>query len=178
MYKLRYVILKFPLTILILNLCNGVFNSVENMRLLTRCFFMKHVTNIYRNSKKQNTCTSTRQYTIILASRRQALRYPVESIATAGLYSSDSKKQFITFEKKTNALKDALEQKKEQLKDTEQRIRLRGEEIVSNLKHRKEITGEKFRTRKDHLLKDILETKAKVKERLEGVVEVVLSSNN
>lgn len=101
------------------------------------------------------------------------MRYPLGSLATACLYSSDSKKPFITVEKKTNALKDALEHKKEQLKDTEQRIRLKSEQIVSNIKHQKEITGERIRARKDHLIKDILETKAKVKERIEGAVEVI-----
>ncbi|RVE55329.1 hypothetical protein evm_000227 [Chilo suppressalis] len=86
-------------------------------------------------------------------------------------FYSEDKKNFINLEQKAGTLKSAFEKKKEQLKDTELRIRQRSEEIVRDIKHQKEITEHKLRIKKEHLIKDILETKAKVKERLEDVVE-------
>lgn len=89
---------------------------------------------------------------------------------------SDEKKHFIQLEKKSEALKDALQHKKEQLRDTEHRIRQKSEEIIRDFKHQKEVTGQTLREKKDHLVQDILETKAKVRERFEGVVEVIVFS--
>lgn len=137
------------------------------MRLFTRSCFLKQVTNVCRPNAKQNICT--RQF--IVTNKRQVLRYPLETSLSC-FYSSENKKHFITIEKKAESIKDAFEHRREQLKDTEQKIRLKGEEIVRDLKHQKEVTGEKLRVRKEHIIKDILDTKAKVKERIEGVVEV------
>lgn len=111
----------------------------------------------------------------IITNKRQAVR-PLETSLSC-FYSSENKKHFITLEKKAEAIKDAFEHKREQLKDTEQKIRLKGEEIVRDIKHQKEVTGEKLRAKKQHIIKDILETKAKVKERIEGVVEVHFEIN-
>ncbi|XP_026315163.1 probable cardiolipin synthase (CMP-forming) [Hyposmocoma kahamanoa] len=65
----------------------------------------------------------------------------------------------------------ALRHKKEQLRDTEHRIRQKSEEIIRDIKYQKEVTGQRLREKKDHLVQDILQTKAKVRERFEGVVE-------
>lgn len=112
-----------------------------------------------------------RQY-ISLTNKRQVLRYSLKLTPITYLCYSDEKKHFIELDKKSQALKDALQHKKEQLRDTEHRIRQRGEELIRDIKHQKEVTGQRLREKKDHLVQDILETKAKVRERFEGVVEV------
>lgn len=132
---------------------------------------MKHVALLYRPNIIRNYDVSVRDYVTILSFRRRRLRCPVHLSSISCFYSSDDKKHFLTFEKKADALKDAFEHKKEQLKDTEHRLRQRSEEIVRDIKHQKEITGQKLRDKKDYIIKDILETKAKVKERIEEVVE-------
>ncbi|KAL4709837.1 hypothetical protein ACJJTC_000324 [Scirpophaga incertulas] len=81
------------------------------------------------------------------------------------------KKRFLKLDKNTDILKDAFAHKKEQLKETETLIRQRGEEIVRDLRHQKEITGHKIKAKRDHIIKDILETKAKVREKFDEVVE-------
>ncbi|KOB74489.1 Cardiolipin synthase 1, partial [Operophtera brumata] len=140
------------------------------MRLLARSCFIKQVTNVCRPNAKQNSNIPIRQFMLIVTNKRQLVRYPLETSLSC-FYSSESKKHFITLEKKADAIKDAFEHRRGQLKDTEQKFRLKGEEIVRDIKHQKEVTGEKLRVRKEHIIKDILETKAKVKERIEGVVE-------
>ncbi|XP_075982666.1 cardiolipin synthase [Anticarsia gemmatalis] len=141
------------------------------MKLLSRCNFIKHVSLLYRPITAHDYTISVREYVTILSNRRRHIRYPVNLSVISCQYSSDDKKQFITLEKKTHALKDALAHKKEQLKDTEHRIRQKGEEIVRDIKQQKELTGHKLKVKKEYILKDILETKAKVKERIEEVVE-------
>ncbi|XP_013192095.2 probable cardiolipin synthase (CMP-forming) [Amyelois transitella] len=146
------------------------------MRFLTRCSILRILGRRYTN---QSSCgvidvynnVNIRSYVNISANRRLSLRNPPVFVSAICVYSSDSKKHFLNLEKKAEVLKDVLEHKKEQLKDTEQRIRLKGEEIVRDIKQHKEITGQKFREKKEHIIKDILETKAKVKEKLEIVVE-------
>ncbi|XP_068619160.1 probable cardiolipin synthase (CMP-forming) [Battus philenor] len=86
-------------------------------------------------------------------------------------YSSDSKKHLLNLEKKAEELKDVFEHKKEQIKETELRIRQRGVQLVKEIKQQKEITGQKIRVKREHMLKDLKETKAKVKEKIEEVVE-------
>ncbi|XP_045776665.1 probable cardiolipin synthase (CMP-forming) isoform X2 [Maniola jurtina] len=82
-----------------------------------------------------------------------------------------NKKHLLDIDKQREALKDVLEQRKSQIKVTEQRLRQKGVEIVRDLKQQKEITEHKFKKKKEHLVKDILETKAKVREKIEEVVE-------
>lgn len=141
------------------------------MKLLSRCNFIKHVSLLYPSIIRHNTDVSIREHVTILSNRRRRIRYPLASISC--LYSSDNKKQYLILEKKAHALKDAFDHKKEQLKDTEHRIRQKSGEIVRDIKHQKEITGQKLRVKKEFIIKDILETKAKVKERIEEVVEVI-----
>lgn len=143
------------------------------MRFITRISFLKQISTVY-GSNKLETNSLMRQYMTIVASNRRALRVHLNLSPISCLYSSDEKKQFIQFEKKTGALKDAFEHRKVQLKDTEHRIRQKGEEIVRDIRQQRDITGQKIRDRKDHIIKDILETKAKVKERFDEVVEVGL----
>lgn len=138
----------------------------------TRCYFKNLVASVCRLQKKENSYVYLQKNPLISTDKRYHVVAPYYATTVACFYSSDSKKHFITLEKKAEAIKDAFDHKREKLKDTEQKIRLKGEELVSNIKHQKEITGERLRARKDHLIKDILETKAKVKERIEEVVEV------
>ncbi|XP_041969137.1 probable cardiolipin synthase (CMP-forming) [Aricia agestis] len=98
-------------------------------------------------------------------------RTPFDIASVSCFYSSDNRKSFISIEKKAEAFKDAYEHKKEKIKDTEQKLRLKGAELVRDIKNQKEITEQKLKTKKDFLIKDILETKAKVKEKFEEVVE-------
>ncbi|XP_053613841.1 probable cardiolipin synthase (CMP-forming) isoform X1 [Plodia interpunctella] len=142
------------------------------MKFLSRCVFLRTITSRCANESSGSISNvNIRSFMAITTNRRLALRKPHVFASAVCVYSSDNKKHFFNLEKKTGALKDVLEYKKEQLKDTEHRIRLRGEEIVRDIKQQKEITGQKLREKKEHLIKDILETKAKVKERLEIVVE-------
>lgn len=142
------------------------------MRFIT-CSFLRHATELFRTQSGGGIYqVLSRPYMTIIANRRILLRYPSTLSSAVCVYSSSNKKQFINLEKKTEVLKDVLQHKKEQLKDTEHRIRQRGEEIVRDIKQHREITEQKLREKKEHIIKDILETKAKVKERLEGVVEV------
>lgn len=141
------------------------------MRLFTRSYFIKQVTNLCRPKTTQTTNISFLHYRLTIPTNKR--RYPPET-SLCCFYSSENKKHFITLDKKAEAIKDAFEHKREQLKDTEHKIRLKGEEIVRDIKHQKEVTGEKLRMKKQHIIKDILETKAKVKERIEGVVEVII----
>ncbi|CAK1552246.1 unnamed protein product [Leptosia nina] len=97
-------------------------------------------------------------------------KYPWRTSSIVCVYSSDTKK-FENLEKRAEALKDAFEQRKEKIKFTEQKIRLKGVEFVRDIKQHKEITSQKLKVKKDDIIKDILETKAKVKEKIEGVVE-------
>ncbi|XP_059053251.1 probable cardiolipin synthase (CMP-forming) [Achroia grisella] len=142
------------------------------MRFINRNMFIKHVSNVYRfqTIKKFNYNIPFREYMILVANKQTSKYLPVVSYMISG-YSKDNKKNFINLEKKTETLKDVFEHRKEQLKDTEHKIRLKSEEIVRDIKQHKEITEQKIREKKEHLIKDILETKAKVKERLEEVVE-------
>ncbi|XP_053613842.1 probable cardiolipin synthase (CMP-forming) isoform X2 [Plodia interpunctella] len=143
------------------------------MKFLSRCVFLRTITSRCANESSGSISNvNIRSFMAITTNRRLALRKPHVFASAVCVYSSDNKKHFFNLEKKTGALKDVLEYKKEQLKDTEHRIRLRGEEIVRDIKQQKEITGQKLREKKEHLIKDILETKAKVKERLEIVVEL------
>ncbi|KAH9636659.1 hypothetical protein HF086_003477 [Spodoptera exigua] len=141
------------------------------MKLLSRCNLIKHVSLLYRPNIKQDHVMCIREYVTVLSNTRQRIKHlPVTSVSY--LHYSDDKKPFLTFEKKTDALKDAFEHKKVQFKDTEHRIRQKGEEIVRDIKHQKEVTGQKLRVKKEYIIKDLLETKAKVKERFEEVVEL------
>lgn len=144
------------------------------MRFLTRESVMRHYCALFVNhtSRQLNhNALQLRQY-ISITNKRQVLRYSLKFTPITYVCYSDQKKHFIHFEKKSEALKDALQHKKEQLRDTEHRIRQRGEELIKDIKHQKEVTGQRLREKKDHLVQDILETKAKVRERFEGVLEV------
>lgn len=122
------------------------------------------------------SCNHAHQYSVhntqnILAIRR-TITTPLKLSSLFCVYSTDNKKHLI--EKKTDVLKDVFNQKKVQFKDTEHRIRQKGVEIVRDLKQQKELTGQKLKVRKEHLVKDILETKARMREKIEEVVEVFL----
>lgn len=93
-------------------------------------------------------------------------KYPWRCSSIICAYSSDAKKSFENLEKRAEAFKDAFEQKKEKMRDTEQKLRLKGVELVRDIKQHKYITSQKFKVKKEILIKDILETKAKVKEKL------------
>lgn len=81
---------------------------------------------------------------------------------------SNKSKQVFDLDKKG----DALEQRKKIFKDTESTLRHKGESLVRNFKHQTDVTGQRFREKKDDFVKDLLETRAKVKGRIEEVVEV------
>lgn len=145
------------------------------MKLLSRCNFIKHVSLLYRPNIKHEHVVAVREYVTVLSNSKRRIKHlPITSISY--LQYSDDKKPFLTFEKKADALKDAFEHKKVQFKDTEQRIRQKGEELVRDIKLQREVTGQKLRVKKAYIIKDLLETKAKVKERLEEVVEVNISN--
>ncbi|CAH1637662.1 unnamed protein product [Spodoptera littoralis] len=141
------------------------------MKLLSRCNLIKHVSFLHRpNIVKHEYVVAVREYVTVLSSSRRRIKHlPITSLSY--FHYSDDKKPFLTFEKKTDALKDAFEHKKVQFKDTEHRIRQKGEELVRDIKHQREVTGQKLRVKKEYIIKDLLETKAKVKERFEEVVE-------
>lgn len=145
------------------------------MRFLARNRLLKHISTFYcvhpTSSSTQYHQNAVIRHNLCLPNPRQVLK-PLKVLSVSCALLSDDKKHFIDFEKKAEALKDVLHHKKEQLKDTEHRIRQRGEELVRDIKHQKEVTEKKLRVKKEHLIKDILETKAKVKERFEEVVEV------
>lgn len=157
----------------IIVLTNILFYQASAMRFLARKSFLNHVSKLLSNQviRSGDNYVLFRQYKTIIASKRLLLNYPAVPVSLT-CYSSDSKKHFINLDKRTEALKDVIEHRKEQLKDTEQRIRQKGEELVRDIKHQREVTGQKLRVKKEHLIKDILETKAKVKERFEEAVEV------
>lgn len=148
------------------------------MRFLARSSFLIHVSKLLSNQgfRSSDNRVVLRQYKTIFGNKRLLLNFPTAPVSLIW-YSSDNKKHFLNLEKRTDALRDAIEQRKEQLKDTELRIRQRGEEIVRDIKHQRDVTGQKLRVKKDHMIKDILETKAKVKERIEEVVEVKFNNN-
>lgn len=137
------------------------------MRLKT-IYFIKQINALCCNNQSRQFSSLTIQN---ICKRRQMYTNRIKFTSLICVYSSDNKKHIFEVEKKAEALKDALEQKKLQIQDTEQRIRQKGIEIVRDLKHQKEITGQKFKVKKEHLVKDILETKAKVREKFEEVVE-------
>ncbi|XP_049877473.1 probable cardiolipin synthase (CMP-forming) [Pectinophora gossypiella] len=143
------------------------------MRFLARCSFLKQIPTFYcgRVTSGNDQNATIRQYMTLLARKQQVFRRRVHLTSLSCVHLSDEKKNLIQYQKKSEALKDVFEHKKEQLKDTEHRIRQRGEEIVRDIKHQKEITGQRLREKKEHIIKDILETKAKVKERFDEVVE-------
>lgn len=145
------------------------------MKFLAHGIIVRHFSALFVNHTRRelnHTTLQLKQF-VSLTNKRQVLRCPMRLSPITYVCYSDEKKQFIQLGKKSEALKDAFQHKKEQLRDTEHRIRQRGEEIIRDIKHQKEVTEQKFREKKDHLVQDILETKAKVKERFEGVVEVI-----
>lgn len=144
------------------------------MRLLPRLRNLKQMSSVYL-TKSQDSKVQARQYVTMLINKPQMFRNRLDTLSILCAYSSENKKQFLNLDKKAEALKDVLEHKKEQLKDTEHRIRQTGENIIKDLRHQKQVTGQILREKKEHIVKDILETKAKVKERIEGVVEVYCS---
>ncbi|CAF4910618.1 unnamed protein product [Pieris macdunnoughi] len=135
------------------------------MRFKTNRLF-KHFQSFY--CKQFSTIISLKNTTIKAHSSREYLWHYSPFVC---VYSSDTKKSFQNLEKRAEALKDAFEQKKEQIRDTEQKIRLKSVEFVRDIKQHKNVTSKKLRVKKEVLIKDILETKAKVKEKIEGVVE-------
>ncbi|KAI8425173.1 hypothetical protein MSG28_006998 [Choristoneura fumiferana] len=144
------------------------FIKVVIMRLISRCIYLKQVSTLYckSNSNRRRECNVfIRQYSSIFA------RSPLKLLPVGCAYYSDEKKHFLNLDKKAEVFKDVFKHKKEQLKDTEHRIRQRGEELVRDIKQQRELTGQRLREKSEHLVKDILETKAKVKERIEEVVE-------
>lgn len=144
------------------------------MRLLPRLRNLKQMSSVYL-TKSQDSKVQARQYVTMLINKPQMFRNRLDTLSILCAYSSENKKQFLNLDKKAEALKDVLEHKKEQLKDTEHRIRQTGENIIKDLRHQKQVTGQILKEKKEHIVKDILETKAKVKERIEGVVEVYCS---
>lgn len=133
---------------------------------------IKHLQSFY--CKQFSTIRSLKNATIKVHSSRE---YPWHCSTLVCVYSSDTKKSLQNLEKRAGTLKDAFEQRKEKIRDTEQKIRLKGVEFVRDMKQHKEMTSQKLRVKKEVLMKDILETKAKVKEKLEGVVEVSLQDD-
>lgn len=140
------------------------------MTLISKGNLIKHVSLLYRSNVAQNSAC-VREYVTILSNRWRQIKCPVRICSVTCLYSSDNKKHFITLEKKTQSIKNALEHQKVQLKQTEHIIRQKGEEIVRDIKQQKDITGQKLKVKKDDIIKDILETKGKIKERFEEVTE-------
>lgn len=140
------------------------------MRFKT-CTYLKQIYSISCNYSRQYNVLSTTQNKLAV---HRIYKTPIKLSSLVCVYSSDNKKHLL--EKKTDAIKNVFEQKKEQIKETEYRIRRKGEELVRDLKQQKEITGQKFKVKKDHLVKDILETRAKVREKIEEVVEVYIFS--
>lgn len=140
------------------------------MRLLARSSIVKTVLNACRPSLNENAYCY-RKSTLLLTKRQQRARYPLE--ANACYYSVEGKKSLIGLDKK--GIKNAIDLKKEQL---EQKLRLKGEEIIKDFRYQKDVTGEKLRLKKESVIKDILETKSKVKDRIEDVVEVRVFSIN
>lgn len=141
------------------------------MKLLPKCNFIKHLSFIYRPNTVYNSGISFREYVTIITNRRRQARHSVKLLCLINRYSSDNKKPLITLEKKSQVIKDAFQNKKEQFKDTEHRLRQKSEEIVRDIKQQKIITGHKLKEKKDYIIKDILETKGKIKERIGDVVE-------
>lgn len=142
------------------------------MKLLARCNFVKNVSFLTR-FHRPHTNISIREYLTILSNRRQQqIKHPIKLSFISCLYSSDEKKQFVNLEKKAHSIKDALDSKKILLKDAEHKIRKKSEEIVSDLKQQNKITSQKFKVQKEYIIKDIIETKGKIKERIEDVIEV------
>lgn len=145
------------------------------MGFLTRGTVVKHFCALFVNHTSRrldHNALQLRQFKS-LTNKRQVQRYSLKLTPITYVCYTDEKKHFIQLEKKSEALKDALQHKKEQLRDTEYRIRQRSEEIIRDIKHQKEVTGQRLREKKDNIVQDILETKAKVRERFEGVVEVI-----
>lgn len=146
------------------------------MGLITRGTVMRHFCALFVNHTSRQVNHNTlqlRQY-ISLNNKSEVLRYYLKLTPMTYVCYSDEKRQFIKLEKKSKTLKDALQHQKEQLRDTEHRIRQRSEEIMRDIKHQKEVAGQRLREKKDHLVQDILDTKAKVRERFEGVIEVTV----
>ncbi|KAJ0173710.1 hypothetical protein K1T71_010859 [Dendrolimus kikuchii] len=141
------------------------------MKCLSKYTVFKQFFNLCKISNLADSCTSVRRYTMFITRNSQAIKFPIRLSSVVCVYSSDNKKHIITLEKKAGVLKNAFEQKKEQLKDTEHRLRQRGEEFVRDIKQQKEITSQKLRVKKEYIIKDIMETKAKVKDRFEEVIE-------
>ncbi|KAJ2953248.1 hypothetical protein O0L34_g828 [Tuta absoluta] len=142
------------------------------MRILNRC--LKQIPNLcssQQHAGKRCDNALVRQYITLLTKRLPTVKAPVYGPALSLIYYSDIKKDFLQCEKKSESIKEVLEHKKVQLKDTEHRIRQRGEEIVRDIKHQRDVTEQKLRETKDHLIKDILETKAKVRSKFDTVVE-------
>ncbi|CAB3246070.1 unnamed protein product [Arctia plantaginis] len=137
------------------------------MKLLARCNFVKNVSFLSR-FHGPHTSISIQEYLTILSNRRQQ---QIKLSFISCLYSSNEKKQFITLEKKAHSIKDALDHKKVLLKDAEHKIRQKSEEIVRDLKQQNKITSQKFKVQKEYIIKDIIETKGKIKERIEDVIE-------
>lgn len=142
-----------------------VLNRYRNIRFLHNFYFK------CSNQPDSNFAFNKRQYATIIANNREVFRNLRKITNVTWIHYSDNKKHFINFEKKTDVLKDVLEQRKVQLKDTEYKIRQKGEELIRDIRHQKEITGQKIRDKKNNIVKDILETKEKVKSHIEEVVE-------
>lgn len=136
------------------------------MRLISSVKLLKQLPTLHCYKANHDSLNIKRYFSIL--SSKNIIYHNTIKLSNICLYSDDHKKQFV---KKTEVLKDAFEHRKEQLKDTEHRIRQKGEKIIKDIKHQREVTGQIIRDRKDHIVKDILETKAKVKERFEEVVE-------
>lgn len=133
---------------------------------------VKQVQTLCRNHVGYFKTYSTLKVHTVVRNRNNPVKYKISLSSAVCVYSSDSKKHFLDLEKKAVDFKDAFEHKKEQIKETEHRIRQKGVQLVKDIKQQKEITEQKIRVKKDYIIKDLQETKAKVKEKFEEVVEV------
>ncbi|XP_013139230.1 PREDICTED: probable cardiolipin synthase (CMP-forming) [Papilio polytes] len=132
---------------------------------------VKQVQTLCRNHVGYFKTYSTLKVHTVVRNRNNPVKYKISLSSAVCVYSSDSKKHFLDLEKKAVDFKDAFEHKKEQIKETEHRIRQKGVQLVKDIKQQKEITEQKIRVKKDYIIKDLQETKAKVKEKFEEVVE-------
>ena len=85
--------------------------------------------------------------------------------------SSDAK-SFRDIRKHADRFRDVLDENKEKMRATQRRLSQKRASFVKSLQHQRQVAGQKIQERKAIIIKDILETKTKVKEKIEEAIEV------
>ncbi|XP_077284828.1 cardiolipin synthase [Arctopsyche grandis] len=136
-------------------------------KVLSRTFFALHshsriLSHLHSPSLERN---------VICTNILHNFRLTIGCTSLVRMYSTDDKRDIYELQKHAQILQTVIHKNKEKIRNTEQKLRRRGENLVKDFHHQKQVASLKIKEKKAIVIKDILETKSKVKEKIEEVIE-------